>query len=1592
VGSVGGGIWKTVDGGVSWVALNDFMTSLAVGCMAIDPTNPNVLYVGTGEGIFNEDALRGAGVFKTTDGGATWTQLSSTNDSNWFYVNRIAISPSNSQILLAATNSGIWRSTDGGATWSNRSFTRVFDIDFNPADGSQCVASGDFNARYSTDGGLSWTEATGLPSSGRIELAYARSNPSIVYASVDTNDGELYASGDGGHSFLLRNAATNYFNGGGGSQGWYDSALWVDPTNPNILMVGGIWVWRSTDGGGTLTQVGSLHADQHVIVESPQFNGTSNRIVYFGNDGGIYRTSDAYAGQPVMTELNNNLGVTQFYGGAGNATSGRIIGGTQDNGTLYYSGNTETWSEAAGGDGGWCAADPTDPNFFYGEYQWLQVHRSTNGGLTSNAIYHNLPEAGTGTSNFIAPLVLDPNNPNTLFAAGRGLWRSTNAKTTTAPPTWTLIKGSVSVPISAVAVAKGNSDIIWVGHNNGNVYFTTTGTSASPSWTRADLDSSALPNRYCTRITIDPTNSSRVYATFGGFNSGNVWRTDNGTTWTNITGNLPNAPVYTLAVWQQKPSNLYVGTEVGIFASDNGGQSWSPSNDGPTNCSVDELFWMNDTLVAATHGRGMFSINITDQLHTIGEGAPNPQLFIDAANRNNFLQFAVQPPASAVYRWDCTTCDPNNPTWGKGLIQDFNDVTLGVHDALMLADTNTSFVAQIYGGMWDKFTQLGGLNYNSSNARMLGYPVADRNCLDFNASCSADTQLVSSFGTSYHYQRFQGASLVLHRSGARSGQTYEVHGAIRARWQALGGPGGSFGLPISDEFASAGKRESDFEGGSICFNPTTNQTEDNCPTTTRTLTVASSTPDSGVSVTVSPSDINNAGSGVTQFIRTYNNNTIVTLTAPSTAEGKSFLKWRRNGTDLSNTPAVDVTMDADYALTAVYTPTIVVAAYDSVLKAPKCAQLGAGCDSVSLLDGRDTMSGGPEPNQPNTINNSCADNTSGTYHLDESVDRIKVSTLDGSDLAPGKTVKIEVTVWAFSSSNNFLDLFYASDAADPSWIEIGTVSPPGVGLQTLSLTYVLPNGGELQAVRANFRYTGTRAPCNTGSGYDDHDDLIFKVPATGTRALTVTSLGPPNGVNITVSPSDTGGLGSATTPFTRHYSVNTLVNLTAPATAGDWVFQKWTRDGADFSTSTSASVTMNVGHTLTAVYINCAYSISPTGQNFLTSGGTGSTTVSASAGCPWTAASNSAWISITSGGSGSGTGTVNYSVATNSDSATRTGTITIAGQTFTVNQSGASVSNDHFSGAKVISGASGSAAGSNVGATREVGEPIHASVGGGASVWYRWQAPGAGSTTFTTTGSNFDTVLAVYTGTSVNALNTIASNDDSSGLQSLVTFVATEGTVYYVAVDGYGSSTGNIVLNWSLSGSCGLRIDSVSPPAGRMAGGQQITLTGAFNGLSTVTVDGISSSWSNSGANQITVTTPAHGVGAVSIGLGSASCANYLKSNAFAYLPTSFTDDPLVATVTTAKGQHVLELRQAVDALRAVAGLAPAPWSDASLTQFSTIINAVHILELRGYLNDVAARLGYATAPYTDPTLPTGSVIRRVHIEELRQRIRSIAG
>jgi photosystem II stability/assembly factor-like uncharacterized protein len=688
VGTASGGIWKTTNHGRDWTPLDDFMASLAVGCLVMHPTRSNILYAGTGEGFFNDlagttntAAVRGAGIFKSTDSGRTWEQLDSTADHPAFwFVNRLAIPPAPrlNTIILAATHTGLFRSDDGGRTWDPVWGGRFFDIDFDPddPDGQRAVAGcNDGTVLYTGDGGVTWQRATGIPrveGTTRVELAYARNfTPAKVYAAVTlpncdcsdcygcrgadchpdlTEHIEVYVSVSAGEHFQPATEGNTCVE----TYTPYNVALWVDPTDADHLLVGGVGLWESTDGGRTLAtrRIPGSHADYHVVVEHPDFDGNEVSAVYFGNDGGINWTPDIYAENPLGESLNDGLGITQFYGAAVNRELGLILAGAQDNFTLRYLGDVDNWGVAFGGDGGFVAADPEDSSYIYASQQWGIVYRSTDGGWTfpdhpNQPVNNSIPDSGDRRHlghelrcNFITHYVLDPVNPNRMLWAGRQLWRNTTTIRQD-QPLWEPIKaelaecaagplggdgvgnhfnGNSPCNISTIAVGPTDSNIIWVGHNNGQVYVTENGTEDPTKivWERVDENAERWPNRWVSRIHIDPDRHDTVYASTMAWASNNVWRTeDRGASWTPLDGEgfgtLPRAPVSCVTRHPDEPDWLYVGTDVGVLATSNGGRTWSTATYGPAAVAVDELVWFDDdALLAVTHGRGIWRARIPD--------------------------------------------------------------------------------------------------------------------------------------------------------------------------------------------------------------------------------------------------------------------------------------------------------------------------------------------------------------------------------------------------------------------------------------------------------------------------------------------------------------------------------------------------------------------------------------------------------------------------------------------------------------------------------------------------------------------------------------------------------------------------------------------------------------------------------------------------------------------------------------------------------------------------------------------------------------------------------------------------------------------
>jgi hypothetical protein len=634
-GAASGGVWKSTNGGTSW-SPTGFMANLYVSALIIDPLSPSTLYAGTGERMYDRD-IQGAGVFKSTDNGDHWTQLSAT--ASWTHVTALALQPGGSNTLLASTTTGIFRTTDGGQTWPAVTVPALqsgLGVAFNPAASTRAVAAvlrndGTVRAYYSSDGGGSFSPANGTTMAvadpkGDMAVAFAPSRSSTVYALVNAGDdaySEMWRSTDNG---------VNYTRVGTGNIGcvFRRCAIWVSPTDPvtdtELVVTGGIDVFRGTNGssfsqissGGILTT--DPHPDVHCFASNPIYDG----IVYVGTDGGVWKTSSIVtaAHNTNWSPLNTTYQTTQFYSGAGHAVgAGAYIGGTQDNVTLAVT-NTSTTASLVGADndGGFVEIDPTSVSTWYFEYQYLQLQRSTNAGAGWQSIWNTsapISDAKTSFANFVSPFVLDPNHPATLYAGGTWLWRTTNALAPSV--SWSYLYNN-SNPISAIAIAPSNSDVLYLGHNNGSIQKTTNATAGSPAFTDVDNNSSVnpLPDRFVTRIYIDPSDSNTVYVALGGYASPNLWKSSNGgISFAPISGSgvtaLPSTPIRGFVRHPRNAQRLYAGTEVGLYESEDGGQTWSATAGGPEDSPIDEVRFVlgTETLLVATHGRGLWTTDVS---------------------------------------------------------------------------------------------------------------------------------------------------------------------------------------------------------------------------------------------------------------------------------------------------------------------------------------------------------------------------------------------------------------------------------------------------------------------------------------------------------------------------------------------------------------------------------------------------------------------------------------------------------------------------------------------------------------------------------------------------------------------------------------------------------------------------------------------------------------------------------------------------------------------------------------------------------------------------------------------------------------------
>ncbi|MBE0643523.1 MAG: T9SS type A sorting domain-containing protein [Bacteroidetes bacterium] len=628
IGAAGGGIWRSYDAGLHWQSVSDDLPTQALGAIAIDPVDTNVVYAGTGEASYAQRTFDGGGMFKSTDGGTNWFEIGQGTLPPYARASDLVIDPTNTSTLFAAIpdgvrnadSIGIYRSRDAGATWSLILTGRMSDIVINPRNPailythSSAVFGGGTAQRYgmhkSTDGGDSWFKLdVGMTDSlmGRTSIGICDAQPDVLYIGVSDITGNdvtpllgVFKTTDGGAQWTKLDVPFDYM----ASQGWYDNIMGVHPENPDIVYAGGVKIIFSTDGGASWTRVpdqgygGIVHVDQHAIA----FNPEDPSQVYLGNDGGFFVGSND--GKD-WEKRDKGLSITQFIGGAMHPSSDAVLfGGTQDNGTLMST-DAPDFTLALYGDGGNGAINPMKPQIMYTTKETLKFYRSDDFGSTWTKSQRGL---GLDRSLFYIDFAMDPNNPDMLYLGTSKLYKSTNGGLD-----WTL-KNSCLVPtaggcyyISALSVAPYDGSLVMAGGTGGGVAISR---DAGENWTV--VETGTLPLGYCS--SVRSFRPGILYATYSRYGIDKVWRSvDTGSTWKSINADLPDIPVNDLIELDGK---IILGSDLGAFISADDGVSWQRLGTGMPAISVQRFAFSarTGTLRAFTHGRGMYDLRWTQPM------------------------------------------------------------------------------------------------------------------------------------------------------------------------------------------------------------------------------------------------------------------------------------------------------------------------------------------------------------------------------------------------------------------------------------------------------------------------------------------------------------------------------------------------------------------------------------------------------------------------------------------------------------------------------------------------------------------------------------------------------------------------------------------------------------------------------------------------------------------------------------------------------------------------------------------------------------------------------------------------------------------
>lgn len=607
-GGAGGGVWETFNKGTNWFPRTDYQPTLATGAIAFDPVTPRTVYCGTGEGNFYSNL--GVGILKSVNGGTTWSVLANAPFVGAGFFD-IIVDPSNNSRILTATRLGVHISTDGGATWKLLKGGTCWDIALHsksiirrpPAPQTFEILAAFSDGIYgSTNWGTSWAKVTlpGAPAGfSRLAVDISRSNGSIAYA---------YGASGATCYLYRRNAAGTWSAvappaGLATGQAWYDWFLAVSPDNDSQIYLGAIEAYRGTLSGTIWAWVtisnkpgDDIHPDQHTIA----IDVANANNIYIGCDGGLFASPDRGI---KWNSLNNGLGITEIEYMAQDLGSSRwIMGGTQDNGSIRYTGNA-AWDHIADGDGGDCGVNRADPNVVFHTYYNMGMERSDTKGNFGSFTWKG-PSVPSGYSNLFYP-PMEVNN-NTVAQAGQSVFISRNKG-----DSWT----EIALPAGNVgsAMYMPNSDTVYVGTTAGNIY--------KISWQILRWSAPAALTRpraaFISDLHVNPSNLNRIWATYSSMGGGRAFRSDDGgSTWTDLSSGLPNLPINSVEVDPGNANRVWVAADVGVYQSLNAGASWASFSNGLPNAIAADLIYHQyaQVLRVGFRNRGVWEIPVNGWL------------------------------------------------------------------------------------------------------------------------------------------------------------------------------------------------------------------------------------------------------------------------------------------------------------------------------------------------------------------------------------------------------------------------------------------------------------------------------------------------------------------------------------------------------------------------------------------------------------------------------------------------------------------------------------------------------------------------------------------------------------------------------------------------------------------------------------------------------------------------------------------------------------------------------------------------------------------------------------------------------------------